>query len=68
MQWTVIEDEREAENADDRDEDEAGDYAAELRDNADFRQTSDRETAIDVISERAFAADLKVCFLKPHND
>mmetsp|Transcript_12674 Transcript_12674/g.39131 ORF Transcript_12674/g.39131 Transcript_12674/m.39131 type:complete len:624 (-) Transcript_12674:4574-6445(-) len=60
MQWGVLEDARDSENADDQDEDEAADYAPELRDGEDFSCPLDREIAVDVVNERVFVAELKV--------
>ena len=57
MQWILMEDERDVEDADDRDEDEAEDYAPELRDNHEFKRTFDCETAVDIANELALAAE-----------
>ena len=58
MQWVLVEDEREADDADNKDEDEAEDYAPELRDQDDFKRLLDIENVVDIISERLTGSEV----------
>lgn len=64
FQWTLSEDDRDPEDADQIEFEAPDDLVTEMRDGADFDCTLSRETAVDSVAERALIAELEVDGMK----